>query len=566
MTIQLSSDSFLQMLAASGLLSSKQMTSVQKQFSASVGNAPSTVFAQEIVVWLLKRKLITPWHAEKLIQGRFRGFFLGDYKLLNRIARGGMSTIYAAEDKQSGKIHALKVLPLSKTDKASYLLRFQREATITQRLNHPNIVRVFGIFSGTDGQTEVHFMAMELLQGRDLFEVVNADGPMPCRKAVEFIRQAALGLEYAHQAGLVHRDIKPGNLFLSDDQTVRILDLGLAQDFDSEENLTRDFNERVLGTADYLAPEQAADSHTVDTRADIYSLGCSLFFLLTGQPPFTEGTLVQRLISHQTKTPPAVAEFRRDVPDELIQILLKMMARNRDARTSTAGDVVAQLSHFLRITATRPELDAVPILLKRVAPVESRVGIVEHACAVPRDAGMLLAAETAIHASGDSSPSGLQAENSKSSVVAAAGKLLPEFTMLLKRIEAECAVHGPLSEDLRSATLLAFAQELLAEAAVDKVFPEIAMVNVRSNPREVPVAIATEFSSKLMMKDLRHGMKLVRGRLTSESLVPLHKPTELPPRTIKARTSKSTTKVPVLYWVIGGICVLAAAAIGYALM
>ena len=179
---------------------------------------------------------------------------------------------------------------------------------------------------------------------------------------------------------------------------------------------------------------------------------------------------------------------------------------------------------------------------------------------------MLLAAETAIHASGDSSPSGLQAENSKSSVVATAGKLLPEFTMLLKRIEAECAVHGPLSEDLRSATLLAFAQELLAEAAVDKVFPEIAVVNVRSNPREVPVAIATEFSSKLMMKDLRHGMKLVRGRLTSESLVPLHKPTELPPRTIKARTSKSTTKVPVLYWVIAGICVLTAAAIGYALM
>ena len=184
MMIQLSSSSFLQMLALSGLLSDEQMKIVEKRFSAVVGNTAADVSTQEIIIWLLRRELITPWHAEKLIQGRFRGFFLGDYKLLNRVARGGMSTIYAAEDKQSGEIHALKVLPLSKTDKASYLQRFQREATMTQRLNHPNIVRVFGIFSGTDGQADVHFMAMELLQGRDLLEVVNADGPMPCRRAV----------------------------------------------------------------------------------------------------------------------------------------------------------------------------------------------------------------------------------------------------------------------------------------------------------------------------------------------------------------------------------------------
>ena len=418
MTIQLSSSSFLQMLALSGLLSDEQMKSVEKRFSAGVGRTTADVSIQEIMIWLLKRKLITPWHAEKLIQGRFRGFFLGDYKLLNRVARGGMSTIYAAKDKLSGEIHAIKVLSLSKTDKASYLLRFQREATITQRLNHPNIVRVFGVFSGTDGQTEVHFMAMELLQGRDLFEIVNADGPLPCRKAVEFIRQAALGLEYAHNAGLVHRDIKPGNLFLSDDQTVRILDLGLAQDFDSEENLTRDFNERVLGTADYLAPEQAADSHTVDTRADIYSLGCSLYFLLTGQPPFTEGTLVQRLISHQTKIPPAVAEFRSDVPDELIQILLKMMAKNRKDRTSTAGDVVERLSSFLATTAKRPELDAAPIVFRGLTPVESPGPASEPMRAIEVGSGMQRMAETGTNASGNSSLASLPlAISSKSPVL-----------------------------------------------------------------------------------------------------------------------------------------------------
>ena len=279
-------------------------------------------------------------------------------------------------------------------------------------------MRVFGVFSGTDGQTEVHFMAMELLQGRDLFEIVNADGPLPCRKAVEFIRQAALGLEYAHNAGLVHRDIKPGNLFLSDDQTVRILDLGLAQDFDSEENLTRDFNERVLGTADYLAPEQAADSHTVDTRADIYSLGCSLYFLLTGQPPFTEGTLVQRLISHQTKIPPAVAEFRSDVPDELIQILLKMMAKNRKDRTSTAGDVVERLSSFLATTAKRPELDAAPIVFRGLTPVESPGPASEPMRAIEVGSGMQRMAETGTNASGNSSLASLPlAISSKSPVL-----------------------------------------------------------------------------------------------------------------------------------------------------
>ncbi len=586
-TIQLSSGTFLQMLALSGLLSDEQLKIVQKRFSSTVGSAAADVSTQEIMIWLLKRKLITPWHAEKLIQGRFRGFFLGDYKLLNRVARGGMSTIYAAEAKQSGEIHALKVLPLSKTDKSSYLLRFQREATITQRLNHPNIVRVFGIFSGTDGQADVHFMAMELLQGRDLFEIVNADGPMPCRKAVEFIRQAALGLEYAHKAGLVHRDIKPGNLFLSDDQTVRILDLGLAQDFDSAENLTRDFNERVLGTADYLAPEQAADSHTVDIRADIYSLGCSLYFLLTGQPPFTEGTLVQRLIAHQTKTPPAVAEFRRDVPDELIQILLKMMAKNRNDRISTAGDVVERLSSFLKTTAKRPELDAAPIVLKRAARVESPAAVSEPDGDVPVGSGMLLAGETTTNAGSVSSPSSRKSAGAKNSGTTPVQSFLPEFATLLKRIESECDVKGSCGKDSRSARLLALARELRQQAEVveskpdfsaieaispltwpaeDTVLNDIAAVDFRFDAKAVAPAVEKEVASKLLIEELLHAVELDGVRLTSDSSVPLLKTSELPLRTIKARTSKSTKKVPVLYWVIAGICVLAAAAIWYALM
>ncbi len=341
MTIQLSANSFLQMLGQSGLLTLRQREAVTKFVQAQPGAT-----AAQICDWLVAENLITRWQGEKLLQAKYRGFFLGPYRLLDRIARGGMSTIYSAQHGNSKAIHALKVLPPARTAKASYLPRFRREAEMTQRLSHPNIVRVFGVYEETDGQSPVHFMAMELLKGQDLFEIVNQRGPLSIADAVEFTRQAALGLQCAHQHGLVHRDIKPGNLFLTTDRVIRILDLGLAQDFDSDENLTRDFNDKVLGTADYLAPEQAADSHNVDARADLYSLGCTLYFLLSARPPFTAGTLVQRLVAHQTKIPIPLSNFRSDVPDSLTDLVRRMMAKNRNDRIDSAATVAEVLSRI----------------------------------------------------------------------------------------------------------------------------------------------------------------------------------------------------------------------------
>jgi serine/threonine protein kinase len=575
MITQLSSTLFLQFLGLSGLLTSEQMAIVDERFPSPTNESSADVSAQNIMIWLLKRKLITPWHAEKLIQGRFRGFFLGNYKLLNRVAKGGMSTIYAAEDQQSHAVHALKVLPLSKTNKASYLQRFQREAAITQRLNHPNIVRVFGIFSGTDGQADVHFMAMELLEGRDLFDTVNADGPMACRTAVEYIRQAALGLEYAHQAGLVHRDIKPGNLFLSIDQTVRILDLGLAQDFDSEENLTREFNERVLGTADYLSPEQAADSHTVDKRADIYSLGCSLYFLLTGQPPFTEGTLVQRLIAHQTKTPPVISEFRSDVPEELIEILLQMMAKNRSDRTATAGEVANRLGSFLNTTAHRPELNVKPIILKH--PTTASAGSV---CEI----------HSASSIDNKQEDRGLKKSNVNQRLTSLSSttplrispstdRFLPEFETLLKRIESDCDVKGSLHRDSRSARLLAFSKELqqppevieptpdfssieamvpLKWPAEDTVLNDITPINFSFDPKAFAPQLEKEAASKLMIDELLAAMELDDSQPKNDSGVPLLKTTALASRTVNTRQSKRSAKRPAINWLIAAIVAAAA--------
>ena len=615
MTIQLPSRSFLQLLAQSGLLDDEQLQEVAGRFS-SEGSGAASAAKQEILIWLLKKKLITPWHAEKLVQGRFRGFFLGDYKLLNRVARGGMSTIYAAIHKQSGEIHALKVLPLSKTNQAAFLQRFQREAAVTQRLHHPNIIRVFGIFSGTDGRADVHFMAMELLQGRDLFEIVNADGPMPCRKAAEFIRQAALGLEHAHRAGLVHRDIKPGNLFLSDDQTVRVLDLGLAQDFDSEENLTREFNEKVLGTADYLSPEQAADTHTVDARSDIYSLGCSLYSLLTGQPPFTEGTLVQRLIAHQTKTPPAIVEFRRDVPDELIRILSRMMSKNRNERTSTASDVALQLSDFLKRTETQTELDAIPIILKRVIPPKP-VADDEQFDIVPASSGTLPEVAVPLASNVKASDSSADPPEQKGpGGVAGPSTFLPGFATLLMQIEADCDVSGPLRSDSRSVRLLEFARELaqlessepnrpavsagkeLAEPVVDEstlnadpprdfswieamasprwpaddtVLNDIAIMGLSFNPAEIKPRTNDEADTQQMIEQLLAAVDLDSERSANESGISLVMTGNLPPRMTesKAVIPNIQDDNSVLSWCIVGGSVLAAivlSVIGFALL
>jgi serine/threonine protein kinase len=461
MATQLSAGSFLQMLTQSGLLNDDQVKVLRKHF----GSASSEVTSAEICDWLQKQNLITDWQADKLRQAKFRGFFLGPYKLLRHVARGGMSNIYAAQHKVSGKVHALKVLPSARTNQASYLRRFLREAEMAQRLNHPNIVSVYGIFSESDGQETVHFMAMELLYGQDLFDIVRTDGPLPSRQAAEFIRQAAVGLEYAHQEGMVHRDIKPGNLFLTYEGIVRILDLGLAQDFESDEGLTREFNEKVLGTADYLAPEQASDSHTVDQRADIYSLGCTLYFLLTGRPPFTEGTLIQRLLAHQNSAPPPISQFRNDVPDELCDIVACMMKKKRRQRIATAGDVAGRLAHFLNVTAQPGDSEPSPILRSPAMRNAESNAFSDSRASMASDASVGQEQPAAAEVIAEPQPPAPHAVAEPAVVEPAvvepaAPPLLPEFSALLRRIEEECRTGGMLSADPRSTRLLDVIREL----------------------------------------------------------------------------------------------------------
>ncbi|MCA9071525.1 MAG: protein kinase, partial [Planctomycetaceae bacterium] len=265
------------------------------------------------------------------------------------LGKGGMSSVYLAEHVLMRRQCAIKVLPTKRVNDTSYLGRFHREAQAVASLDHPNIIKAYDVDKEMEKDTEIHFLVMEFVDGRSLQEMVQQDGPLDFQSAAEFIRQSAAGLAHAHHAGMVHRDIKPGNLLIDRNGVVKLLDMGLARFFNDsdEESLTVAHDEKVLGTADYLAPEQALDSHSVDARADIYSLGCTLYFLLTGHPPFTEGTLAQRLMSHQTKQPPPVTDDRPDVPRDLLAILDKMMAKKRDERYQTADEVSDDLADWL---------------------------------------------------------------------------------------------------------------------------------------------------------------------------------------------------------------------------
>ncbi len=293
---------------------------------------------------LVEAVLLTRWQCDKLMEGRHKGFFLGKYKLLDHLGTGGMSSVYLAEHVRMQRRVAIKVLPKNRVEDSSYLARFHLEARAAAALDHRNIVRAYDV----DNDGDIHYLVMEYIEGRDLQEIVKHDGPLQYVAAADYIRQAAQGLAHAHAAGLIHRDVKPANLLVDQKNVVKVLDLGLARFTDEDKaSLTVAYDENVLGTADYLAPEQAIDSHGVDARADIYGLGCSLYFLLAGHPPFPDGTLPQRLMMHQKQPPPDIRDDRPDAPEDLIRICLRMMAKKPDDRFQTGTEVAEALSAWL---------------------------------------------------------------------------------------------------------------------------------------------------------------------------------------------------------------------------
>jgi serine/threonine protein kinase len=340
-------ESFLATIQRSGVLPKAQMERLLYEFSE-----PGTSFDSSLKIAdeLVARNVLTQWQVDELLCGKDKGFILGPYRILKPLGRGGMGTVYLAEHRVMRRRCAIKVLPAESLSKEpSFLDRFHLEAQAVAALDHPNIVRAYDVNKARIDEKEFHYLVMEYVEGQDLRKMVESQGALDYREAADLVYQAAEGLAHAHARGLVHRDITPANLLVDTQGVVKILDLGLARFFDDERDpsLTDPRQKSVLGTVDYMAPEQARNSHDVDARADIYSLGQTFYFLLTGHPPFPKGTAAERLHAHQTKSPQPIRDQRPDVPSRLVAIINKMTAKRPGLRYQTMIEVTRALGPWL---------------------------------------------------------------------------------------------------------------------------------------------------------------------------------------------------------------------------
>ncbi len=316
---------------------------------------------------VVQRGWLTTYQINQLLQGRGAELVLGPYLILDKLGEGGTGQVYKARHRQSNRITALKVLRKDVQSDADTVRRFTRELEVARQVEHPNLIHTYE--AGPIGNTLV--LAMEYVAGTNLDQLVKEAGPLPVNLACEYIRQAACGLAHAHERGLVHRDIKPGNLMVSDKtadaaggirtaqttlrsplaaQQVKILDLGLARLLEPSRNsptkgLTMLTGDSVMmGTPDYMSPEQALDLHGADIRSDIYSLGCTAFYLLTGQPPYPGGSLAHKLMKHQQAEIPSLRQLRPEVPAAVEATVQKMLAKRPLDRFQTPAEVAQALA------------------------------------------------------------------------------------------------------------------------------------------------------------------------------------------------------------------------------
>ena len=362
---------FLELVRKGGLVPDKKLDDLIGRHRAT--GTPATV--DQAAAALVRDAQLTFFQSKQLKLGRYKRFTIGaKYRLLELIGAGGMGAVYLCEHTLMKRLVALKVLPVEKLDDHSNLERFYREARAVAALDHPNIVRAYDI----DQYEKLHFLVMEYVDGASLQEII-ARYAMERKlfdpvRAAHYIAQAAVGMQHAHELGMVHRDIKPGNLLLDRTGVIKVLDMGLARFFNKQQDsVTEKYDDKcVLGTADYLAPEQAV-SNIVDVRADIYSLGGTLYFMLTGQTPFPDGTIAAKLVAHQTREPKAVEQFRDDVPPALMDVLRKMMAKDPAERYQEPIEVAEALAEWAEEDIGPPPEREMPALCPLVRALAAPV-------------------------------------------------------------------------------------------------------------------------------------------------------------------------------------------------
>ncbi len=298
--------------------------------------------------YLLQRGWLTVFQMNQLFQGNGKELVLGPYRILDRLGEGGVSQVFKAFDTRRKCVAALKTIKSEHLTNTEAVARLQREMRVIAQLSHPHIVKAFDV----DLVNERHYFAMEFVEGTDLGKLLKLSGPLKVPQACMYVRQAALGLQHAHEHGLVHRDIKPGNLLVTaGGASIKILDMGMARlqlsvkpDEAPLDQLT--VEGVLIGTSDYLSPEQAKNPRAVDIRSDIYSLGCTLYHLLVGQPPFAGKTVLEKIYKHQKEDPNWELLLKATNEPLLVELVKKMMAKKPEDRFETPVQVAEKLASF----------------------------------------------------------------------------------------------------------------------------------------------------------------------------------------------------------------------------
>ncbi|MBM3999200.1 MAG: serine/threonine protein kinase [Planctomycetes bacterium] len=336
---------FRESAIVSGLLTLDQLERAEDELREGA-EEPRDPNDESLANRLIERGLLTPYQAAQLREGRTK-LNLGPYLVTDYIDKGGMGQVYKAVHKVMGRLVAVKVLPLHKSTPDA-IDNFMREIRTQAQLDHPHLVRAFD--AGHDGG--VHYLVCEYVPGTDLRRLVRSQGPLTMRQASSVIMQASIGLEYAHARGLIHRDIKPGNILVTPQGIAKLSDLGLAGFIHEAEGDPR--TGRIVGTPDYLAPELIGDPTRVGRISDIYSLGCTLYYAVTGKVPFPGGTTSDKLRRHRIETPWHPRRFNAEISEEFVEIIADLMEKDPAARVATAEEVAARLEPWATDVSSFP--------------------------------------------------------------------------------------------------------------------------------------------------------------------------------------------------------------------
>jgi hypothetical protein len=374
--------SFEECARLSGLLSPEQLEQIIEAAKERWNDLPEdpVLRGERLAEQAVAMGLLNPWQARQLLEGRTK-FTLGSYRVVDSLGRGGVGQVFKAVHELLGREVAIKVLPRERAT-AERVEQFLREIRLLASLDHPHLVQALD--AGKDGG--VYYLVLEYVPGLDLRKYVQISGPLTPEEAATIIAQVALGLDYAHRRGLVHRDVKPGNVLVTSEGRAKLSDLGFASSVFGEE-LTEARKIKIMGTADYLAPDQIQAPWDPRPTWDIYSLGCTLYYAVTGRVPFPEGTTEEKIRAHLEKDPPDPREFNPRLPDDFVTVVRQMMAKDPGARPATAHEVVLRLGPWVD-PAVLPGEYALFIGLERQARLSFRQDRTSHqGVAADREAG-----------------------------------------------------------------------------------------------------------------------------------------------------------------------------------